>query len=153
MGFHGGTSALQIEPRTSTATHKLDGISWRHGSTSNRAQDEHSDSHPGWDFMAARQHFKSSPGRAQRLTSWMGFHGGTSALQIEPRTSTATHILDGISWRHVSTSNRAQDKHSDSHPGWDFMAACQHFKSSPGRAQQLTNWMGFHGRTSALQIE
>src|SRR5882762_5465765 len=153
MGFHGGMSAIQMEPRRCTATHKLDGISWGHVSHSNGAQEVHSHSQPGWDFMKACQPFKWSPGGAQPLTPWMGFHGGMSAIQMEPRRCTATHKLDGISWGHVSHSNGAQEVHSHSHPGWDFMGACQPFKWSPGGAQPLTPWMGFHGRMSAIQME
>jgi len=49
--------------------------------------------------------------------------------------------------------NQAQEAHSNSLSGWDFMMACQPFKSNAGGAQQLTNWMGFHGNMSAIQIE
>src|SRR6266699_2998874 len=153
MGFHGGMSAIQIKPRRHTATHELDGISWWHVSNSNQAQEAHSNSQTGWDFMVACQQFKSSPGGTQQLTSWMGFHGGMSAIQIKPRRHTATHSLDGISWWHVSNSNQAQEAHSNSLPGWDFMVACQQFKSSPGGTQQLPAWMGFHGGMSAIQIK
>src|SRR6267378_2321673 len=79
--------------------------------------------------MVACQQFKSSPGGTQQLTSWMGFHGGMSAIQIKPRRHTVTHLLDGISWWHVSNSNQAQEAHSNSLPGWDFMAACQNLSS------------------------
>src|SRR5271169_5155378 len=33
------------------------------------------------------------------------------------------------------------------------MAECQPFKSSSGGKQQLTPWMGIHGRMSAIQIK
>jgi len=85
--------------------------------------------------MAACQQFEWSPGGTQQLTAWMGFHGCMSATQMEPRRHTATHSLDGISWLHVSNSNGAQEAHSNSHAGWNFMAACQQFKWSPGDAQ------------------
>ena len=62
-------------------------------------------------------------------------------MQIEPRSCTATHILDDISWQHVSNTNWAQELHSHSLPGWHFMAACQQYKLSPGAAQPLTSWM------------
>src|SRR6267378_3866624 len=153
MGFHSGMSAIQIKPRRHTATHKLDGISWWHVSNSNQAQEAQSNSQTGWDFMVACQQFKSSPGGTQQLTNWMGFHGGMSAIQIKPRRHTATHNLDGISWWHVSNSNQDQEAHSNSQAGWDFMVACQQFKSSPGGTQQLTPWMGFHGGMSAIQIK
>src|SRR6266446_3684455 len=127
--------------------------------------------------MVSCQQFKSSPGGTQQLTNWMGFHGGMSAIQIKPRRHTATHSLDGISWWHVNNSNQAQEAHSNSRPGWDFMVACQQFKSgpggshsnslpgwdfmvacqqfksSPGGTQQLTSWMGFHGGMSAIPIK
>jgi len=176
MGFHGSMSAIQMKPRRHTATHKLDGILWQHVSHSNGAQEAHSNSLSGWDFMAACQPFKWSPGGTQQLTPWMGFHGpcqpfkwspgGTqqltiwmgfhgsmSAIQMELRRHTATHSLDGILWQHVSHSNGAQEAHSNSQSGWDFMAACQPFKWRPGGAQQLTPWMGFHGSMSAIQME
>jgi hypothetical protein len=44
-----------------------------------RAEEEHRDSHPGWDFMAGGQRWEK-----------------------EERRSTGTHILDGISWQEVS---------------------------------------------------
>src|SRR6267154_684289 len=153
MGFHEGMSGIQMEPRRSTATHFLDGISWGHVRDSNGAQEEHSHSQPGWDFMGACQGFKWSPGGAQPLTSWMGFHGGMSGIQMEPRRSTATHWLNGISWGHVRDSNGAQEEHSHSLAEWDFMGACQGFKWSPGGAQPLTSWMGFHGGMSGIQME
>jgi hypothetical protein len=56
MGFHGRRSAL-----------------------GNRAEEEHRDSHPGWDFMA-----------------------GGQQSEKELRRSTGTHMLDGISWQEVN---------------------------------------------------
>jgi len=129
MRFHGCMSAIQMEPRRHTATHSLDGISWLHVSNSNGAQE------------------------VQQLTAWMGFHSCMSAIQIEPRRHTATHSLNGILWLHVSNSNRVQETHSNSLPEWDFMAACQQFKWSPGGTQQLTDWMEFHGCLLAVQME
>src|SRR6266702_608012 len=113
----------------------------------------HSNSLPGWDFMVAYQQLKSSPGGAQQLTCWMGFHGGISTIQIKPRRHTATHELDGISWWHVNNSNQAQEAHSNSLAGWDFMVTCKQFKSSPGGTQQLTRWREFHGGMSTIQIK
>ena len=101
----------------------------------------------------ACQQFKWSPGGTQQLTHWMGFHGCMSASQMEPRRHKATHSLDGISWQNVSKSNGAQEAHSNSLPGWNFMAACQQFKWSPGGTQQLTSWMEFHSCMSAIQME
>jgi len=112
-----------------------------------------SNSHSGWNFMAACQQFQWSQGGTQQLTSWMGFHGCMSAIPMEPRRHTATHSLDGISWLHVSNSNGAKEAHSNSHPRWDFMVACQQFQWSGGGPQQLTSWMGFIGCTSAIPIE
>ena len=140
MGFHCNMSAIQSEPRGHTATHLLDGISWQHVSNTNWAQEVHSHSPAGWNFMAACQKYKLNPGGAQPLTIWMGFHVSMSAIQIEPRRCTTTHSLDGISWQHVSNTNQAQDVHSHSQTRWDFMMVCQWLKSSPGGAQQLTFW-------------
>jgi hypothetical protein len=83
----------------------------------------------------------------------MEFHGSMSVIQIKPRRCTATHSLHGISWQHVSDSNQAHKMHSHSLSGWDFMAACQQFKSSPEGAQPLTHWMEFHGSSSVIQIK
>src|SRR6267378_3253957 len=105
MGIHGGMSAIQIEVRRCTATHKLDGNSWWVVRHSNQGQEVHSDSHPGWEFMVGCQPFKSRSRGAQRLTRWMGIHGGMSAIQIKVRRHTATHLLDGNSWWDVSHSN------------------------------------------------
>ena len=145
-------SSIQMEPRRHTATHSLNRILWPHVSNSNGAQETHSNSLPGWDFMALCQQFKWSPGDTQQLTSWMGFYSPMSAIQMELRRHTATHILDGILQPHVSNSDGAQEPHSNSHPGWNFMEACQQFKWSPGGTQQLTAWMGFHGGMSAIQM-
>jgi len=94
MRFHGWMSAIPMEPRRHTATHILDEISWLHVSNSKRANEAHSNSQPGQDFMAACQQFQWSHGGTQQLTYWMGFHGCMSAIQIKPRRCTATHILD-----------------------------------------------------------
>jgi len=116
-----------MEPRKHAATHSLDGNLWLHVSNSNGAQKAHSNSQTGWNFIAACQQFKWSPGGTQQLTPWMEFHGCMS---------------DG-----------AQEAHSNSQPGWNFMAVCQPFKWSPGGTQQLTSWMAFHGCMSAIQME
>jgi hypothetical protein len=141
-------SVIQIEPGKCPATHKLDGISWRHVSDSNRAWEvpsnsqagwdfiRHvsdsnrawevpSNSHPGWDFIRGMSVIQIETGKCPATHSWMGFHEGMSVIQIETRKCPATHKLDGISWRHVSDSNRAWEVPSNSHPGWDFMEACQ----------------------------
>ena len=122
--------------------------------------------------MAAGQ---SGPGGVKQLTSWEGFHGCTSTKQVEARRRT-THMLEGISWVHVSESNEArrctkthslkgielaqvsesnggQGERSNSHPGRDFISARQRNKRRPRGAQQLTHWKGFHGCTSANQME
>jgi len=112
-------------------------------------------------------------GGAQQLTLWKGCHGCTSAIQMETRRRTATHILEGKSWVHVSDSNGGQEAHGNSQSGRDVMAACQRFNlragsnSQSGRdvmaarqrfnqragaARQLTSWKGSHGRTSAIQM-
>ena len=192
-------SAIQMKPRRHRAPHLLDEISWQHVSHSNGAQEAHSSSQTGWDFMAACQPFKWSPRGTPQLTLWMEFHGSISArkwsprgtqqltpwigfiaacqpfkwspggtqqltvcmgfhnsmtaIQMEPKRHTVTHSLDGISLQHVSKSNGAQEAHSNSQTGWNFMAACQPDKLSPGDTQELTNWMAFHSSTSASQIE
>jgi hypothetical protein len=56
-----------------------------HGSAiGNRAEEEHRDSQPGWDFMAGGQ-------RSEK----------------ELRRSTGTHTLDGISWLEVSDGKKS----------------------------------------------
>jgi len=52
-----------------------------------------------------------------------------SAIQIEPRKCTITHLLARISWQHVSNSNGTQE------------------------TQQLTLWIGFHCSMLAIQME
>jgi len=118
-------SAIQMEPRRHTATHSLNG---------------------------SMSEIQIKPRRHTATHKLDGIHGSMSAIQIKPRRHTATHMLDGILWQHVSNSNRAQEAHTNSQTGWNFMAACQHFKS-PGGTQQLTCWMGFHGAMSAIQME
>src|SRR6266567_2501272 len=103
--------------------------------------------------MAGCQPFKLSSRGAQPLTPWMRIHCRISAIQIKLRRGTVTHNLNGNSWQDVSYSNGAQDMHSHSLPGWEFMAGCQPFKLSSGGAQPLTAWMGIHDRMSAIQIE
>jgi len=56
-------------------------------------------------------------GGTQQLTNWMKFHGSMLAILIKPRRYTATHILDEISYQHVSNLNEAQEPHSNSLPG------------------------------------
>jgi hypothetical protein len=113
-GFHGCTSANQMEARRRTATHES-----------------------GRDFMGACQLIKWRPGGAQQLTSWKGFHGCTSAIQMEARRRTATHDLEGISWPHVSESNGDQEAHSNSQTGRDFMAV--HVRDSNGDQEAHSN--------------
>ena len=106
VGFHGCTSAKQAEARRRTETHTLEGISWVHISEANGGKEEHCNSHTGRDFMGACQRSKRRSGGAQQLTYWKGFHRCTSANKMEARKSTSTHILEGISWVHVSKPNR-----------------------------------------------
>jgi hypothetical protein len=77
MGFHSGMSAIEI--KTSSGTHKLDGISQ-------------------WQC----QQLKSSSEHQLPLTFWMGFFGGMSAIKIKVRISAGTHKLDDISQWHIS---------------------------------------------------
>jgi hypothetical protein len=105
------------------------------GQIKNRAVKEHSHSQSGWDFMAEDQKSKT-----------------------ELRRSTATHILDGISWQKIrdqkqsqggaqpltrwmgfherrsEIKNRAEEEHSHSHAGWDFMAEDQRSKTELRRS-------------------
>src|SRR5438552_808529 len=103
--------------------------------------------------MASCQQLELRPGGTQQLTRWMRLDGIMSATQIEARRHTATHSLDGIGWQHVSNSNRGQEAHSNSLPGWDWMASCQQLKLRPGGTQQLTRWMRLDGIMSATRIE
>src|SRR5271168_148922 len=105
MEFQSCMSAMEMEVRTSTATHKLDGISELHVSNGNGGQNINSNLQPGWNFRAACQQWKWRSG-----------------------TSTATHSLDGISEQHVSNGNGGQNINSNSQPGWNFRAACQQWK-------------------------
>src|SRR5271168_2999871 len=148
MEFQSSMSAMEIEVRTSTATHRLDGISERHVSNGN--QNINSNSLPGWNFRAACQKWKWRSEHQQQLTNWMEFQSSMSAMEIEVRTSTATHRLDGISERHVSNGN--QNINSNSQPGWNFRAACQQWKWRSEHQQQLTNWMEFQSGMSAMEI-
>ena len=66
----------------------------------------HTETHSLDSWMSAIQ-IKATG--TQKLTVWMGFHGGMAAIQTEVRTGTRTHSLDGISWRGVNDSNQTQD--------------------------------------------
>src|SRR6202522_4361248 len=149
MEFQSSMSAMEIEVRTSTATHILDGISEQHVSNGNGGQNINSNSQPGWNFRAACQQWKSE--YQQQLTPWMEFHSSMSAMEI--RISTATHSLDGISEQHVSNGNRGQNINSNSQTGWNFRAACQQWKWRSEHQQQLTDWMEFQSSMSAMEME
>src|SRR5271168_668872 len=110
MEFRSSMSAMEI--RISTATHSLDGISEQHVSNGN--QNININSLPGWNFRAACQQWKWRSEHQQQLTTWMEFHSSMSAMEMEVRTSTATHILDGISEQHVSNGNGGQNINSNS---------------------------------------
>src|SRR5271168_4791800 len=90
-------SAIEMEVRTLTATQNLDGISEQHVSKGNGGQTINSNSQPGWNFRAACQQWKWRSEHQQQLTAWMEFQSSMSAMEMEVRTSTATHNLDGIS--------------------------------------------------------
>src|SRR5271168_4524005 len=141
MEFQSSMSAREIEVRTSTATHSLDGISQQHVSNGN--QNINSNSLPGWNFTAACQQGKWRSEHQQQLTDWMEFHSSMSAMEMEVRTSTATHSLDGISEQHVSNGNGGQNINSNSQPRWNFRAAGQQWKWRSEHQQQLTAWMEF----------
>src|SRR5271168_4147328 len=108
MEFQSSMSAMEI--RISTATHSLDGISEQLVSNGNGGQNINSNSQPGWNFRAACQQWKSE--YQQQLTYRMEFQSSMSAMEMEVRTSTATHILDGISEQHVSNGNGGQNINS-----------------------------------------
>src|SRR5271168_1851828 len=149
MEFQSGMSAMEI--RISTATHSLDGISEQHVSNGNGGQNINSNSQPGWNFRAACRQWKWRSEHQQQLTFWMEFHSSMSAREMEVRTSTATHRLDGISEWHVSNGN--QNINSNSLPGWNFRAACQQWKWRSEHQQQLTAWMEFQSSLSAMEME
>src|SRR5271168_467422 len=153
MEFQSSMSAMEMEVRTSTATHILDGISQQHVSKANGGQNINSNSQPGWNFRAAGQQWKWRSEHQQELTDWMEFQSSRSAMEMEVRTPTATHILDGISQQHVSKANGGQNINSNSHTGWNFRAACQQGKWRSEHQQQLTYWMEFQSSMSARQME
>src|SRR5271168_2248446 len=100
MEFQSSMSAMEMEVRTSTATHRLDGISEQQVSNGNGGQNINSNSQPGGNLTAACQQWKWRPERLQQLKAWMEFQSSMSAMEMEVKTSTATHILDGISQQH-----------------------------------------------------
>src|SRR5271168_3582497 len=174
MEFQSGMSAMEI--RISTPTHSLDGISEQHVSNGNGGQNINSNLQPGWNFRAACQQWKWRSEHQQQLTNWMEFQSSMSAMEIEVRTSTVTHKLDGISELHVSNGNGGQNINSNSlagwnfraacqhgnggqninsnlQPGWNFRAACQQWKWRSEHQQQLTAWMEFQSSMSAMEME
>src|SRR5271168_3989443 len=151
MEFQSSMSAMEMEVRTSTATHRLDGISEQQVSNGNGGQNINSNSQPGGNFTAACQQWKWRSEHQQQLTDWMEFQSGMSAMEI--RISTATHSLDGISEQHVSNGNGGQNINSNSHTGWNFRAACQQWKWRSEHQQQLTAWMELQSSLSAMEIE
>src|SRR5271168_2823294 len=172
MEFDSSMSAMEI--RISTETHSLDGISQQHVSNGNQninsnslpgwnseqhvtngngGQNINSNSQPGWNFRAACQQWKWRSEHQQQLTYWMEFHSSMSAREVEVRTSTATHILDGISEQQVSNGNRGQNINSNSQPGWNFRAAGQQWKWRSEHQQELTDWMEFQSSRSAMEME
>src|SRR5271155_5890306 len=153
MEFQSSMSAMEMEVRTSTATHSLDGISEEHVSNGNGGQNINSNSHAGWNFRAACQQWKWRSEHQQQLTPWMEFQSSMLAMEMEVRTSTATHNLDGISEQHVSNGNGGQNINSNSLPGWNFRAACQQWKWRSEHQQQLTNWMEFQRSMLAMEME
>src|SRR5271168_2857718 len=153
MEFQSSMSAMEMEVRTSTATHNLDGILEQHGSKGKGGQNINSNSQPGWNFREACQQWKWRSEHQQQLTTWMEFQSSISAREMEVRTSTATHNLDGISEQHVSHGNGGQNINSNSQPGWNFRAACQQWKWRSEHQQQLTAWMEFQSSMSAMEME
>src|SRR5271168_1465169 len=123
MEFESSMSPMDLKDRTSTATHTLDGISEQHVIKGDGGQNINSNSHPGWNFRAACQQWKWRSEHQQQLTPWMEFQSSMSAMEMEVRTSTATHRLDGISEQQVSNGNGGQNINSNSQTGWNFRAA------------------------------
>src|SRR5271168_2666020 len=153
MEFQSSMSAREMEVRTSTGTHRLDGISEQQVSNGNGGQNINSNSQPGWNFRAACQQWKWRSEHQQQLTAWMEFQSSRSAMEIEVRTSTATHSLDGISEQQVSNGNGGQNINSNSQTGWNFRAAGQQWKWRSEHQQELTDWMEFQSSRSARQME
>src|SRR5271163_2883926 len=153
MEFQSSMSAMEMEVRTSTATHSLDGISEQQVSNGNGGQNINSNSHPGWNFRAACQQWKWRSEHQQQLTDWMEFQSSRLAMEMEVRTSTATHTLDGISEQLVRNGKGGQNSNSNSHPGWNFRAAGQQGRWRSEHQQQLTPWMEFQSSMSAMKIE
>src|SRR5271155_628439 len=153
MEFQRSMLAMEMEVRTSTATHILDGISEQHVSNGNGGQNINSNSQSGWNFRAACQQWKWSSEHQQQLTPWMEFQSSMLAMEMEVRTSTATHSLDGISEQHVSNGNGGQNINSNSHTRWNFRAACQQWKWRSEHQQQLTAWMEFQSSMLAMEME
>src|SRR5271155_2941267 len=174
MEFQSSMSAMEMEVRTSTATHKLDGISEEHVSNGNGGQNINSNSHAGWNFRAACQQWKWRSEHQQQLTPWMEFQSSMLAMrsehqqqltnwmefqrsmlvmEMEVRTSTATHSLDEISEQHVSNGNGGQKINSNSQSRWNFRAACQQWKWRSEHQQQLTPWIEFQGSMLTMRSE
>src|ERR1700678_3498351 len=128
MEFQSSMSAMEIEVRTSTATHSLDGISEQHVSNGNGGQNINSNSQTRLNFRAACQQWKWRSEHQQQLKYWMEFQSSMSAMEMEVRTSRTTHKLDGISEQHVSNGNGGQNINSNSQTRWNFRAACQQWK-------------------------
>src|SRR5271168_3707940 len=148
MEFQSSRSAMEMEVRTSTGTHRLDGISEQQVSNGNGGQNINRNSQTGWNFRAACQQWKWRSEHQQQLTDWMEFQSSRSAMEIEVRTSTATHSLDGISEQQVSNGNGGQNINRNSQTGWNFRAACQQWKWRSEHQQELTDWMEFQSSRS-----
>jgi hypothetical protein len=73
-----------------------------------RAEEEHRDSHPGWDFMAGGQQWETELRRSTgtHTTGW-DFMAGGQRSEKELRRNTGTHQLDGISWPEVSDGKQS----------------------------------------------
>src|SRR5271168_3536563 len=112
-------------------------------SNGNGGQNINSNSQPGWNFRAACQQWKWRSENQQELTDWIEFQSSRSAMEMEVRTSTGTHRLDGISEQQVSNGNGGQNINSNSQTGWNFRAAGQQWKWRSEHQQQLTTWMEF----------
>ena len=85
-------------------------------------------------------------------TDQLEFHSSMSDIHRAQRACSNSLSGSLSEWQHISNWNGAQEA-DNSQPGWDFIVACQQFKSSPEGIQLLTSWIGFHGSMSAIKME
>jgi len=100
-----------------------------------------------WHYMSWRELDMKFTSDCVFITSWTSTCKCGVAIRREGSWEKNRYIHARQMWWYVRDSIQVQDVHSDSLSGWDFMAG-QRFKWG-----QLTNWIGFHGGISALQME